>query len=373
LSAPLYINARFLTQSVTGVQRYAHAMLEALDDLLCDDPKWRDLEVVLLAPRRGLRHRKQFRRLKFRQVGVLRGHAWEQLELPFHARRGVLFCPGNTAPLLSLLGPRSTVVTVHSIAYLQFPDAYSRAFRLLYRLLIPLVLRWATVAITVTETEKHTIVGRYPFAAERLVVVQNGGLPGDPIHDPLPADGREGAPFALFIGSLNRLKNVHGVVAAARMLAGRPIRFVFVGGTARSFREEVVGQEVTVAGDERQSAAIEFMGQLDDPERLIALYRSAFCLVYPSFYESSGLPPIEAMACGCPVIASRIPVLVERCGEAALYCDPEDPGDIAAKIEELMTDAGCRGVLIERGFARARTFTWRDCAERTLAVVNAAR
>jgi len=360
----LYINARFLTQSITGVQRYAHALLDALDDLVSEDPEWRDLRVVLLAPKRGVVHEKRYRRLELRQVGRLGGHVWEQFELPFHAKGGVLFCPGNTAPVLALLGRRPTVVTVHSIAFLEYPEAYSRAFRLLYRLLIPMVLRWSTAAITVTETERRTILARYPFAERRLAVIQNGGLPGDPAFDRPAGDGAEETPFALFIGSLNHLKNIQGLVAAARMLRGRPIRFVIVGGTARSFRAAALG------GEEGEPESLEFLGQVDDSVRLIEIYRSAFCLVYPSFYESSGLPPVEAMACRCPVIASDIPVLVERCGDAALYCDPEEPADIASKIEALLEDPELHAAMVEKGVARAAEFTWRNCAVQTLAVLK---
>jgi len=360
----LYINARFLTQSVTGVQRYAHALLDAFDELVCQEPDLQDLKVVLLAPKRGVIHEKRYRRLELRQVGMLRGHAWEQFELPLHARGGVLFCPGNTAPVSALLGRRPTVVTVHSIAFLEFPEAYSKAFRLLYRLLVPIVLRLSTAAITVTETERKTILARYPFAARRLTVVQNGGLPGDPVFEKPAGDGEREIPFALFIGSLNRLKNIQGVVAAARILRRRPIRFVIVGGTARSFRDAALG------GEAADLTSIEFLGQVDDPERLIEIYRSAFCLVYPSFYESSGLPPLEAMACRCPVIASEIPVLVERCGDAALFCDPKDPTDIANKIEQLLGNPDLRSALVEKGVARAREFTWKNCAMQTLAILG---
>jgi glycosyltransferase involved in cell wall biosynthesis len=125
-----------------------------------------------------------------------------------------------------------------------------------------------------------------------------------------------------------------------------------------------------LGGEEGEPDSLEFLGQVDDPARLVEIYRSAFCLVYPSFYESSGLPPVEAMACRCPVIASDIPVLVERCGEAALYCDPKEPADIARKIEALLDDPTLRASLIEKGVARAGEFTWRNCALQTLAVMK---
>jgi glycosyltransferase involved in cell wall biosynthesis len=114
---------------------------------------------------------------------------------------------------------------------------------------------------------------------------------------------------------------------------------------------------------------VTWLGQVDDPARLAAAYRGARCLVFPSFYEASPLPPTEAMAHGCPVVAAEIPSLRERCGDAALYCDPHDRAAIARAVERVLDDAALAADLRRRGAARAATFTWAACAERTLAVL----
>ena len=109
------------------------------------------------------------------------------------------------------------------------------------------------------------------------------------------------------------------------------------------------------------SSQIIFVGAEDDPAALMTYYQEAGCLVFPSLYESSGLPPVEAMACGCPVIASDIPALKERCRDAAIYCDPRDSESIVAAIVRMMDDAELRSKLRTLGYLRAAQLTWEQC------------
>jgi glycosyltransferase involved in cell wall biosynthesis len=196
-----------------------------------------------------------------------------------------------------------------------------------------------------------------------LVAIQNGG--GEPLAasaSPLPALPPE--PYILYVGALSRRKNFPGVMQAFALLAGRRprLRLVVAGGTGRVFAPARAG--VPEAGDR-----VTFLGQVDDPGTLAAAYRGAACLVFPSFYEASPLPPTEAMAHGCPVVAGDIPSLRERCGDAALYGDPRDPAAIAAQVERVLDDRTLADELRRRGAARAAAFTWSACAERTLAVL----
>jgi glycosyltransferase involved in cell wall biosynthesis len=135
---------------------------------------------------------------------------------------------------------------------------------------------------------------------------------------------------------------------------------VFVGEAAKS----LVTAHADVPDD--MAPRITFVGKVDDSASLSTYYQKAACLLFPSLYESSGLPPVEAMASGCPVIVSDIPALRERCGDAALYCDPHDLDSIIAQTERMMDDAALRRKLQDLGRQRAKTFTWEHCARQTL-------
>src|ERR1700733_7992391 len=169
----IVINGRFLTQGITGVQRYAREVVQALDAILETRPEFR---VTAVSPRL-IAAPPAWRNIELRQVGYLQGHAWEQFELPWYSRGKTLFCLGNTAPVISLLGAQPVIVTVHDLSYKYFPEAYHPAFRLWYGFLTPLILHRARSVITVSESERRAIIAHYPRAAPRLHAIANGGLP----------------------------------------------------------------------------------------------------------------------------------------------------------------------------------------------------
>lgn len=363
----IYINARFLTQAITGVQRVAHELVKSLDLLIekgeIDSSCYR---VELLAPKSGIKHDLGLKNIPVRQVGRLSGHGWEQFELPFYSKKGLLVCPGNTAPVFSLLSGQKTVVTVHDLSYLYFPEAYSFAFRAFYNMVIPMVLKYSSSVITVSESERISILKHYNYADKRLKVVHNGGLPGEYLDkiDSIKASETSDKPFVLYVGSLSRRKNLQGVIEAVALLnRHNDVPAVIVGAGGKSFRN-------TQFGVPEDAGRIDFKGQVNDTAYIIDLYKSSACFVFPSFYESSGLPPIEAMACGCPVIVSPIPALIERCGDAALYANPDDPADIADKIMRILENPSLAGDLRRKGFERAKMFTWEICARQSWGVIR---
>ena len=359
----LHVNGRFYGQPITGVQRYARELLAAVDARAAGPGLPAPFTGVVAHLPAGVAAPQGLSAVRIRHHGPGRGHVWEQLVLPRVAHDGLLFCPGNTAPLLSLARGR-VVVTIHDLSFRYVPEAYSLPFRAWYHALTPLIVRRATRIITVSESERQAIMRIYPRAAARLVAIQNGAsvAPTVPIAPvaPIVPD-----PYILYVGSLSRRKNFPGVLAAFDLMAARRpgLRLAVVGGTSRVFAS--AGIELRDGVRERAT----FLGQVEDHATLVAAYRGACCLVFPSFYEASPLPPTEAMAFGCPVVAADIPSLRERCGDAALYCDPHDPGAIARAVERVLDDGALGDDLRRRGAARVAALTWAACADRTLAVL----
>lgn len=365
----IYINGRFLSQSITGVQRYAIELVRSVDGLvekgsIDSGIQWHLLLPPNAKPMEGLRHVRQ------RHVGRLNGHLWEQLELPFYCGDGLLFCPGNLAPLVSLGLNRSVVVTVHDLSFRYFPSAYSLAFRAWYHLLIPVIMHRARKVITVSKSERDSIAGLYPQARSRLFAIQNGAsfAQGD-----VPPQAPEGArlpdDYLLYVGSLSRRKNFHGFVAAAQsMLAKeRNLHAVVVGGTSSVF----AGCGIELEPELRDR--FHFLGQVNETAKMSALYGAARCLVFPSYYEASPLPPLEAMASGCPVIAASIPSLLERCGDAAVFCDPDSMEDIVQKIGRVLAwTPEEKRIFTEKARVHAAAFSWEKCAHETLKVLRTA-
>ncbi len=369
LIVQLTINGRFLTQPVTGVQRYARELCATLDEELPALQQRSDLSVEVLTPPLDASQAADlpvYDHLSVRPVGRGGGHRWEQTELPRHLTGSdVLFCPGNVAPLVSLRRRRpAVVVTVHDLAFRDFPETVSPGFRRVYEVLVPAAMKRADRIITVSEAERARMLGHFPDAADRLVAVANGGLPR---HRPVPSSADPAppaGPFLLYVGSLNPRKNVAGVIAACRsLLAARPdLRAVFVGDPAGIYQAVDLGP-----ADERMV----FAGKLGDAA-LEAHYEAASVLLFPSFHEASGLPPVEAMAHGCPVVVSEIAALRERCGDAALYCDPHDVTTMVAQVSRVLDEPDLAADLAARGRERAAAFTWSSCLAATLDVLEAA-
>jgi glycosyltransferase involved in cell wall biosynthesis len=359
----VWINGRFFGQRVTGVQRYAREAIRALDDLLAADGAPPAARFTVLAPRGT--PVPAFRRLAVREVGRLQGHAWEQLELPWHARRGLLFSFGFTGPVLK----RDQVVTVHDAAVLRVPQAFGRRFRHAYAWLVRTVAARAPLTLAVSRFSAGEAAACFGVQPARLRITSEGWqhlahlAPDFAIVD---RHGLRGRPFALAVGSPTPNKNF-GAIARALALLGdeAPVCVVVGAADARVFR--------SAPDDVRQAGRLLAVGYVSDAE-LKALYLHAGCFLFPSFYEGFGIPPLEAMAHGCPVIASTAPAVREVCADAALYFEPHVPAQLALHLLEVFDDDGegaaLRARLREAGLRRAALFSWQRAASLNLAAIR---
>jgi len=351
----IVINGRFLSQRTTGVQRVAREITVALDRLI-GEGAYPGLAVRIVAPTRTLPEFSQLdcRNIAFEEASGALGHAWEQFVLPRHVRGGRLLCLGNSAPIFTLLSRRPPAVMLHDQAHLLFPDDYSLSYRVGHRLLEAVILRRAAPVFLVSEAERIGLAHRNPIQAASAIVVPNGSWSRDAIGGPVRLASRT-APlgYGLFVGSPTGRKNIDGVLAVAVSLArDHGCEFKFVGPALTSLSDQI-------PADLR--GRVQTIGYISDAD-MPGLYRNAAFLLYPSYYEASGLPPSEAMSFGCPVIASDLPVLRERLGEAAIYCNPDDHAAIKAAAERLLFDSALAAELSRSGLARVAGLTWQSQA-----------
>jgi glycosyltransferase involved in cell wall biosynthesis len=280
-----------------------------------------------------------------RRWSVPRDVVWYPFVLA-RAVRGldVLHCPTYRGPVG---GRTPVVVTVHDLAVLRHPEAFNRWSRRYGPRLIPRVVRTATLVIAVSEFTKRELVELLGVPEGRIRVVPNGV---DDVFTPAgpAADGE----YVLAVGTLEPRKNLPRVAEAARR-AGIELRVVGARGWG--------GVEVGGNG-------VRWLGEVPD-EELARLYRGAQCVAYPSLYEGFGIPVLEAMACGAPVVTSRGGATEEVADGAAVLVDPLDAAEIAAGIERAAAE---REQLRPRGLERARSFTWRAVADATFEVYREA-
>lgn len=363
--ARIYVNGRFLQQPVTGIQRYGRELLRVWDDLIDSGEIDSDqVTIEVLVPRAKV-DAPSLRHIKVKQVGRFKGQLWTQLELPAQSRDGLLFSPDNLQPLLApLLGP--SVLTVHDLTFKLFPHAHTTPFRLLYGLLISSGIRNATALITSTEAERTNILRNYPNARDRIAVVHLGAQSAQPAaaNKEERRDNQPTERYILWVGSLISRKNPQGAIDAA-VLVNQQMRLplIVVGSGHRGMQKTEIRVPVN-------HNTVQFANRVSSSDDVIELYRNAVCLLFPTFYEGFGLPAVEAMAYGCPVVTSDIPVMREVCGDAVLYCNPNEPGDIAEKVRMLAENSEMREKLRRRGLDRAAQFSWERCARETFEVLH---
>lgn len=354
----LAVNARFLTRPASGVDRVAIELLKALaarPDVA---------RLILLHPKSAALHLAWLEdlppalrsKLELRPCGRgLRGHLWEQLALPFAARGRLLLSLCSTGPLLH----RDQVVMIHDAQVWDAPHSYSRAFRLLYRLLLPRLARHVRHVLTVSDFARQRLedLGIAPLGMPQ--VVPNGAdhilrIAADP--GTLARHGLHAGGYLLAIGNLAPHKNLACLLEAAAARPQGAAELIVAGGMdARVFADAGL----------RARPGTRLIGRVSDAE-LRALYEGALALVFPSLTEGFGLPPVEAMACGCPVLATTGGAVPEICGPAALYVDPTDRAGWTEAMTRIAATPALRADLTAGGHARAAIYRWADSAEALL-------
>ncbi|MGH9581341.1 MAG: glycosyltransferase family 4 protein [Bryobacteraceae bacterium] len=252
------------------------------------------------------------------------------------------------------------MITIHDLTHLRLPAFATCHRRLYYRLLVKPAAYRAYRVLTGSEHSRLEIL-RWSGLPEHCVVTVGHGV--DPAFR---CDGpryEPGFPYILYVGTLRAHKNIARLLAAFEGIDCPDLRLVFTGNQTPDITARLAGREI--------EKRIRFAGCVPD-EDLAALYRGAVCLVLPSLMEGFGLPPLEAMACGTPVVVSRAAALPEVVGDAGVLVDPLDTEDIRAGMERVLSNSDLRQRLRAAGLLRARLFCWNRVAERVRAVIGEA-
>lgn len=353
------INGRFLTQSITGVQRYAIELVKQLDNHMEEkiiDPT--QYSFVLISPQ-NIKNEVKLKHIPIKNIGIFKGHLWEQIELPVYCRGELLINLCNVGPIIK----RNQFVTIHDAAVFANPKSFTFVFRTWYKILLSLLCKRAKKIVTVSNFSNREIQKYCRVQKNKIKVIYEGkeqvfNCKAD--INILKKNKLESMKYVLAVSSLNPNKNFQSIIKAIEVLGNINVDIVIAGGT---------NPKVFKRSNKDLRSNVKYLGYVNDGE-LRALYENAICFIYPSLYEGFGLPPLEAMACGCPVIVSNVASLPEVCGDAALYCDPYSPKDIADKIKLLIANPSLQEELRQKGLERAKLFTWEKCAKETMAVIE---
>lgn len=352
----IYINGRFLLQEQTGVNRFAYELCKALHQS--------GIFFILLCPHGEIKMCYDTAGFSIKHCGWGKSHIWEQLFLPifFLKTRGKHLLVNFTG-----IGPialKNKIRTIHDLGFMVNSKWYSLSYILLYKTLTPLSAATSLKILTVSEFSKNEIMRLLNVKKDKISVIYNAvsSLFMEPDTNYQYSEKKE--KYILAVSSIDPRKNFATLLKAFSMLKDTDIKLYIAGGQNRIYSISVEELSANISSEK-----IKWLGRVSDAE-LKRYYEGASCFVYPSLYEGFGIPPLEAMACGVPVVVSDIPPIREVCGDTALYVDPLNQKDIAEKIALIINDRELQEELRTKGRARCQAFGWTQSA-RTLSAVIA--
>lgn len=305
---------------------------------------------------------------------------WTQIALPIRLYReknkvDVFFTPSHYAPRFC---PSPVVISVMDLSFIHFPQMFN--LKDLYQLThwTEYSVKKARKILTISEFSKKAIIKHYKLASDRVVVTYPGY--DTSLYRPISLKDKErsfsdirkqygiSSKFILFVGTLQPRKNITGLIEAFNILLkdkqNKDLQLVVIG--KRGWLYDEIFSKVKELGLKGKVIFADFV-QNDD---LVRFYSNANCLVLPSYYEGFGIPLIEAMACGCPIVASNLSSIPEIVANAGLLIDPYDTGSIVKAVKQVLNNADLREQLVKLGLKRVQLFNWQKCAKKTYEVLN---
>lgn len=342
----IVVNARFLTQKITGVQRFAIELSRELVKIYGD-------KIKFVAPG-NIVQKEIAEEFHVEIVGRKSGYYWEQIELPLYLKKKgspvlLNFC--SVAPLFY----KNNIVAVHDITWVRFPNTYSRQFRFVYDIIIPQLCKVARRILTVSKFSLKEISQKYNVPEEKFTIVYNAV---DEKFHPVVDHSLSKEDYFISVSSIKENKNFQTVLSSFEKLQSivKGVKLYIVG--------DLVDKNFKTIDLKRykNNSNILFLGRVSD-EELIKYYSNAKAFIFPSLYEGFGIPVLEAQACGCPVISSNTSSLPEVLEDSALFCDPMDFCSFADNMHKIMTDSNLFDDLKNKGFRNVNRFSWEASAK----------
>ncbi len=381
MTVPVVLDARILAYNRTGISRYIRHLYEgmaSLRDRLSTGADPFPIDVTVLSARRDTEHSLAASWVRSAIGWTPPHHRLERVALSveiartlmraFPARSGarpVLHSPDHVCPEpLSVLGARqwASVVTVHDLSFLRVPETHSVESRRYYGG-IHRTVRTAERIICPSQATADDLLDMTTAEPDRIRVIYEAPDPRYGEVGPIfqSVDGER--PYILTVGSIEKRKNVKTIIDAIAAMSPADRPDVKIVGSPGSAYDDCVKQIARYSMTNR----IEFLGRVST-EMIASLYRGAAAMVYPSLYEGFGLPVVEAMACGVPVITSTSSCLPEVAGGAAILVEPEDVDGLRSAISRVIGDRTLASAMRARGLRRAASFSWERAATETVAV-----
>jgi glycosyltransferase involved in cell wall biosynthesis len=353
------IDARDLARNITGVGRY-------LTNLIRNWVAESDKNQFLLYSDQPVQFNFQTQHITEK---ILQGHPilWKQILLPLTKimhDHDLIFSPSYSAPLFTI---EKTVVTIHDLVAVLKPEWTSKSQHLRFKTIVNLSAKCSTKIIAVSETTRNDIIEITGIPSNKIAVVYEGvdemfKVIGSQDGISIPGSDK---PFILFVGSIHPRRNIKRLIQAFNAMKNNgqlKHKLVLVGMVLQESR--ALSEWINTSRWKKDIICLNYVTD----ENLVRLYNTAELFVYPSLYEGFGLPVLEAMACGTPVITSNVSSLPEVAGSAAILVDPYSVEDIIKAIKNIVQDKELKNDLIERGLERSKVFSWGKASKETLEI-----
>lgn len=355
----IYINGRFLTQKLTGVQRYAFEMTKRLSNNYKN-------ELCILIPPAKINESYEIDNLQIKTIGKITNTFWEQIDLPLYLNKKnkpLLINLVNTAPCFY----KNQIACIMDMTIFVNPGWFNKTFVSYYKIILPLIGKNSKKIITISENSKKDIIKYLRISPQKIEIISpavSAHFSRNKIKDfgIFIKLGVAKNKYILAVSSLDPRKNFKRLIEAYSLLQ-TDIPLVIVGAEGKVFAKE---KPMQLLNNEKD---LIFTGYINDND-LFALYKFAAFFVYPSLYEGFGIPPLEAMASGCATIVSNISSLPEVCGNASLYVDPESVESIKQALLMLLNNKDLKKELEAKGEKQVKKFSWYNSAQKLMDIVN---